>query len=77
MKGSTLNETKPIITSLTFWGAIVTLLSVLAMMFGTNITGEKQVAITESLTGVASGISFIIGQLMVIWGRKRATKTIV
>ena len=68
-----MNETKPLIASKTFWGAVITGGSMLvAAIAGFEITGDEQVSLTEGLTMVGG----VFGTLLTLIGRYKATKAI-
>lgn len=63
--------------SLTIWGSIITGLStvlpVIGPLFGLNLTSELVVLLGEDLVRVGQAIGGLMGTLMVIQGRIRAT----
>ena len=69
-------ETKPIWTSKTFWGAMITLASSALLLFGVQLTPDEQDATTTNLSQIAGGVGEIVGFILVIIGRYKATKSI-
>ena len=69
-------DTKKVWQSKTVWGAAITLLSTIALLFGAKVTGEEQIAITESTMGIVGGIGELFGFVLVIIGRFKAVKRI-
>ena len=68
-----MNETKPLIASKTFWGAVITGGSMLiAAVAGFAITGGEQVSLTEGFTMVGG----VVGTVLTIYGRWKAKKAI-
>jgi len=67
-------DTKKVWQSKTFWGAVVTMLSTAALLFGAKVTGEEQIAITESTMGIVGAVGELVGFVLVIIGRFKAVK---
>ena len=63
---------KSLFESRTFWGAVIAVLSALAGFIGYTVAAEDQAALIEHV----STITGVIGGLIAIWGRIKATKMI-
>lgn len=61
------NNTKGIMASKTIWGAVIVVLSQIALLFGWDIGNTD---------GLAEQITGIIGGLIAIWGRVTAVRKI-
>jgi uncharacterized protein (TIGR02594 family) len=64
-------------SSVTIWGAIITavttVLPVVAPLFGIAITGELAHQLGEQVVAVGQALGGLIGTVMTIWGRSRAS----
>lgn len=68
-----MNEgTKSLFSSRTFWGAIVAAACGIAGIFGAEVTGVEQTAIVDGV----SGVGVVIGTVIAIIGRMKATKKV-
>ena len=70
---------KPFFASRTVWGAIIAVLAAAAPMFGYAISETDQAALREILESgflLISNAVAIIGALIAVWGRIRATRQI-
>lgn len=67
-----MQGSKGLLASRTFWGAMVTLLSGVAGLFGETIAPAEADAI---VTG-GSALGLAIGAVLTIWGRMKASKAI-
>ncbi|MFM1814310.1 MAG: hypothetical protein RLZ98_1005 [Pseudomonadota bacterium] len=67
--------------SLTIWGSLITGLStvlpVVAPLFGLNVTSELVVLLGEQVVQIAQAVGGLVGTLMVIQGRARASTRLV
>ena len=63
---------KSIFASRTFWGAIIALAGGLGGLFGYQFAPEDQANLIETVSGIAT----LIGGVVAIWGRVKATKAI-
>lgn len=86
-KGSMTNENSAAIPtakwwgeSMTIWGVIVTtaatVLPVVGPLFGFDITGEMVLQIGQQLTQAIQALGGVVGTLLAIYGRLRATQPI-
>lgn len=83
-----MNGTKSIFLSLTFWGAIIAVLSAVAGIFGFSVDAADQATLSDLANGVAgnvaahnwggiiAGIGSAFGGLVAIYGRIVASKTV-
>ena len=63
--------------SITMWGVMISIIASLLQMLGVaQITLEEQQNLAQLIVNVATGLSEIIGFLMIIIGRMRANKPI-
>jgi hypothetical protein len=69
-------ETKSLWQSKTFWGGIVMFLAFALKFLGVELSPEETAAATTSLTDAAVAVGNIIGLVLVIVGRKKATAAI-
>ena len=70
-------DTKDWWKSRTMWGVIISIIASLLQMLGVaQITLEEQSNLAQLIVNVATGLSEIIGFLMIIIGRIRADKPI-
>lgn len=67
-----MNNFKGVLSSKGVWGGLVVVLSVLLGMFGYTIGLEDQQALTDAV----SQIGAMVGGLLAIYGRIKATKRI-
>lgn len=63
---------KSIFASRTFYGALVAILGGLGGLFGYQFAPEDQTTLVETISGIAA----LVGGVLAIWGRVRATKAI-
>lgn len=70
-------DTKPWYASVGIWGAIISILGKAAgAFFGIEVTPDDEIKIVNAVTGLISlGVSFF-GDVLAIYGRKKATKKI-
>lgn len=66
-----MDDTKVWYTSKTVWGSIIAVVAGIAGAFGFNIDSAGQEVISTSIVGAVS----IVGGLIALYGRLRATKT--
>lgn len=66
------SETKSILLSKTFWGAILAGVSALFGVFGVEISGAEQAILVDSVATVGA----VLGTVTAIYGRLRAEKRI-
>lgn len=75
--GTPEQESKWWIQSMTIWGALITTLStvlpVIGPAFGLDITADLVHQLGEQLVRVLQAIAGLIGLIMTIYGRSRAT----
>ena len=74
-----MEDQKPFYASATIWGGGVAAVAGVAGIFGYTITPADQAALTESVGQVVTlvtSVSALVGGLLAIWGRVRASKTI-
>lgn len=64
-------DTKPFYLSLTFWGLVVTVIATLLAKFGYKLSDSLRADAAQMLLDIAG---FIVGPLMALIGRVRATK---
>jgi len=67
-----MTDFKSLFTSKTFWGAMISLASVIAGMFGYTIGAEDQVALADVVVSAGG----IVGVVLTVWGRIVASKLI-
>lgn len=65
-------DTKSLLMSKTFWGAIIAIVASLAGFAGYTFGAEDQKALVEVITTVGTAV----GGLLAIFGRVKATKAI-
>lgn len=54
------------------WGGLIAVLAAIAGVFGYTIGGEDQAALVEAISAAAG----VVGGIMAVWGRVKATKSI-
>ena len=67
---------KPLWESATFWGVIITALSGLLGRYGVDITPEDTKSMSAALVAAATPLGILVGLVMTIWGRVRATRKV-
>lgn len=67
-----MNGTKGLLTSRTFWGALVAILAGAASVLGYTVTPADQ----AELVNAVAGIGAVLGGLIAIYGRVTASKKI-
>ena len=71
-----MDGVKNLIASRTFWGAIVAIGGAAAGFFGHEIDAATQAVITDQAAATGGAIATVIGGLLAIWGRIKASKKI-
>lgn len=70
-------DTKPWYASKGIWGGIISVVALIVGIFGVEgLTPEVQSAIVDNLVVVASGVGTLIGTVLGIYGRLKATSAI-
>lgn len=67
-------QSKSIFASVTFWGAVVAMLAPLLKHFGVQLSADDQASIIGQLATLAGMVAQIVGPIVAIWGRLRASK---
>ncbi len=67
-----MDETKPLLESRTFWGAVVSLTGAALTLGHYTLTAEDAAKAVELISGIASAV----GGLIAIYGRVAASKKI-
>lgn len=71
-----MTTTKWIGKSLTVWGALIQSLAALAPVAGWDINPEGWEIINESGVGMINAFGVVVGNILVIWGRLRASSAV-
>jgi hypothetical protein len=72
-----MNETKPWWASRGVWGGIILVLSLIIGAFGySGLTPEEQTVLGDSITNLAAVLGTVIGTILAIWGRIKASKQV-
>ena len=71
-----MNETKAWWQSKTIWGAIVTVASLALTFFKVQIDPQTQQVLVNEVTAVVSAVGALVGTVLTIYGRFKATKKI-
>ena len=66
------NGTKPAWASSTIWGAIITLIAFVVLMFGVKVTPAEQEAATISVMDIITAATAILGTIAAVRGRYKA-----
>ena len=70
-------ETKAWYKSKTLWGAVIMALSaILSQTTGQQISADEQETATHMVMGIAEGAGALVGFILVIVGRIKATRTL-
>jgi len=69
-------ETKPLFKSATFIGVIIMVLAQVAALFGYHYTPDDISVVTDQTAVIVSAGGTLVGSVLAIWGRIRATKRI-
>ena len=72
----TVTETKSWWASKTIWGAVITVVCVVLSIFGVEITDAEQSAIRDNLTELVTLGGAVVGAVLSIYGRVKASKSI-
>jgi hypothetical protein len=67
---------KPLWESATFWGVVITALSGLLGRYGIDITPEDTKSLSAALVAAATPLGILVGLVVTIWGRVRATRKV-
>ena len=62
--------------SRTIWGAIIALVAFVFTFFGVTIVAEEQATILELVVQIATPMGALVGVILTIIGRVKATKSI-
>lgn len=67
---------KPWYLSKTIWGAILMFAALLLSFFGVTVTPEEQASMADLIIQIAEGVVGLVGFVLTIYGRFKATKPI-
>jgi uncharacterized membrane protein len=71
-----MEETKSWWQSKTIWGAVITIIALIASLFGYQIDPQTQQIILDRTMAIVTAVGTIVGSVMAIYGRIKATKRI-
>ena len=62
--------------SVTVWGGIFMIFSIILSQFGFTITSEEQTQLAQAMSNIGTAVAGVVGLVMVIIGRRNAGKEI-
>ena len=72
-----MEDTKKWYTSKTIWGGLIMMVSTILQVTGiVDITPDEQSTVIEGVLGVVSWIGQLVGAVLAIYGRIKASKSI-
>src|SRR3972149_7562540 len=72
-----MEDTKKWYTSKTIWGGLIMMVSTILQVTGiVDISPDEQSTVTEGVLGVVSWIGQLVGAVLAIYGRIKASKSI-
>lgn len=71
-----MKETKPAYLSRGVIGGVVAVGAVVAGLFGYEVDADTQAVVVDQGVAIATAVATVVGGVLAIWGRIKATKRI-